>query len=550
MYIGGITRTCAQPQLTASWVASVSALKWRLLPIYKGLQPPCGGRPTDAKISRASATAKGQGTAAAADAVAKGKALGMQPGSAFYNDIEAYSQTDATCRTGVLSFLSGWTKELHRLGYVSGVYMNLNLGAKQLSDVYTSTSYARPDALWIARFDSVDSLKGWTNIADSKWAVHQRAKQFKGDHDETYGGVTLNIDTDRLDAPVATVAYTYTATSATTLNARTGPSTSYPVAKTYAPRSALKVVCQAPGSAVGTTPIWDKLADGTYVTDYYVSTPSNTTYSAPLPRCTYPYQTTATVAEHTGPGTSSSIAWHVPQRGAGVGGLPEVGLGGRHDEDMGPPRERPLCHGLLRGEPQQHDLQQTGSPLLSEGPSGSFGQLQAVVPDAHVGRTGSPTASDPCCTTAAFMPKLTLFSYSGSRRYVARVRIGSGPARRPVSWSTSGTLHRIALTAYARCTVPISRRRISSSACGSAQPSRMMFARKRSIGTGAAPRAVIRAFRPSSEAWEATSTACASAKPTLPGVSPHPSRSKSEGTRTSRDFAPSTCENHSAAASP
>lgn len=329
VYIGGITRTCAQPQLTASWVASVSALKWRLLPIYKGLQPPCGGRPTDAKISRAAATAKGQGTAAAADAVAKGKALGMQPGSAFYNDIEAYSQTDATCRTGVLSFLSGWTKELHRLGYVSGVYMNLNLGAKQLSDVYTSTSYARPDALWIARFDGVDSLKGWTNIADSKWAVHQRAKQFKGDHDETYGGVTLNIDTDRLDAPVATVAYTYTATSATTLNARTGPSTSYPVAKTYAPRSALKVVCQAPGSAVGTTAIWDKLADGTYVTDYYVSTPSNTTYSAPLPRCTYPYQTTATVAEHTGPGTSSSIggtspngalAWVVCQKsGSAVG---------------------------------------------------------------------------------------------------------------------------------------------------------------------------------------------------------------------------------------
>ncbi|NUK20549.1 DUF1906 domain-containing protein [Streptomyces lunaelactis] len=314
VYIGGINRTCAQPQLTASWVTSVSALKWRLLPIYKGLQPPCGGRPTDAKISYAAATARSQGTAAAADAIAKAKSLGMQPGSAFYNDIEHYVQTDNTCRLAVLSYVSGWTKELHRLGYVSGVYMNLNLGARQLSDAYTSTSYARPDALWIARYDGTDSLKGWTNIADSKWASHQRAKQFKGSHDETYGGVTLNIDTDRLDTPVATVAYTYTVTSSTALNARTGPTTGYPVAKSYAPRSALKVVCQAPGSTVGSTPVWDKLSDGTYVTDRYVSTPSNTTYSAPLPRCTYPYQTTAPggLTVRTGPGTSYAAVGTLP----------------------------------------------------------------------------------------------------------------------------------------------------------------------------------------------------------------------------------------------
>src|SRR5690348_13874767 len=51
VYVSGVNRTCAQPQLTASWVASVTRLKWRLLPIHKGLQPPCGARPTDAKIS-------------------------------------------------------------------------------------------------------------------------------------------------------------------------------------------------------------------------------------------------------------------------------------------------------------------------------------------------------------------------------------------------------------------------------------------------------------------------------------------------------------------
>ena len=254
----------------------------------------------------------------------------------------------------MLSFVSAWTKELHRLGYVSGVYMNLNLGAKQLSDVYTSTSYARPDALWIARFDGVDSLKGWTGIADSKWAVHQRAKQFKGDHDETYGGVTLNIDTDRLDAPVATVAYTYTATSSTALNARTGPSTSYPVVEDATrPGPPSRWCARRPVPRSAPRPYGTSSPTARYVTDYYVSTPSNTGYSAPLPRCTYPYQTTASggLAEHTGPGTSYAVGGTSPNGSLAWVVCQQPGLDGRHHQDLGPPRQRPLCLGLLRGHP-------------------------------------------------------------------------------------------------------------------------------------------------------------------------------------------------------
>ncbi|SNS63284.1 glycoside hydrolase domain-containing protein [Actinacidiphila glaucinigra] len=331
VYISGVNRTCAQPQLTAAWVTSVTRLKWRLLPIHKGLQPPCGARPGDAKISTTAGSARTQGTRAAAEAVAAAKALGMRPGSALYNDIEHYTQTDAACRTGVLTYLSAWTKELHRLGYVSGVYMNLNLGAKQLADVYTSASYARPDALWIARYDGADTLKGWSGVADAKWPVHQRAKQYRGSHDETYGGVTVNIDNDRLDAPVATVALTYSVTSSTALKARSGPSTAHPVVTTHPPGSSLSVVCQTPGLKVSTTSVWDKLTDGTYVSDHYVSTPSATGYSAPLPRCVLPYQVTATggLTERSGPGTShaakgtspnGALAWVVCQKsGSKVG---------------------------------------------------------------------------------------------------------------------------------------------------------------------------------------------------------------------------------------
>jgi len=280
--------------------------------VYKGLQPPCGGKPADKKIDPAQAAS--QGKAAADDARAKATALGLRPGSAFYNDIENYTPANATCQTAVLTYLSGWTKELHRLGYVAGVYANLGSGAPALASVYTSTAYARPDALWIARYDGNPSLTGWAGIANSKWAVHQRAKQYRGGHNETYGGVTLNVDSDNVDAPVATAAYGYTVTSTTKLNARTGPSTAFPVAATYAPKSTVPVVCQAPGSKVGGTSVWDKLAAGTYVTDYYVSTPSNTGYSAPLPRCAYPYQVTAPTGlnERTGPGTGYPTTGQLP----------------------------------------------------------------------------------------------------------------------------------------------------------------------------------------------------------------------------------------------
>lgn len=308
VYISGVTRSCAQPALTRDYVAAVTALGWRLIPIHKGLQPPCGGKPTDAKISPADAV--NQGIAAANESVTAAKALGMIPGSALYNDIENYTATDTTCRTTVLKYLSGWTKRLHQLGYLSGVYANLSSGGPHLAAAYTSTSYARPDALWIARWDQSSALTGWSGISNSLWSVHQRAKQYRGDHTETYGGVTLNIDNDRFDAPVATVAYPYTITSGSPQPARTAPSTSASVAGQLQPGAALSVVCQTAGTKVSTSSVWDKLSDGTYVPDVHVSTPSDTGYSSPLPRCVYPYQTTASggLTQRTGPGASYASA--------------------------------------------------------------------------------------------------------------------------------------------------------------------------------------------------------------------------------------------------
>lgn len=34
-----------------------------------------------------------------------------------------------------------------------------------------------------------------------------------------------------------------------------------------------------------TSAVWDRLGDGTYVSDYYTDTPAVGTWSAPIPRC-------------------------------------------------------------------------------------------------------------------------------------------------------------------------------------------------------------------------------------------------------------------------
>jgi hypothetical protein len=304
VYIGGLNRTCdAQPNLTPAWVAHVSA-DWRLVPIYLGHQAPCADRRREEHFTLSDAASKG--TADAVAAVAAARALGLLPGSALYGDMENYDPADTTCRTAVLRYISSWTRELHRVGYLSGMYVNLGSGAQHLAAAYTSTAYARPDAVWIARYDHVASLTGWAGVPDSRWANHQRAKQYWAERTETYGGVTMTVDSNRWDAPVATVAYPYAAVRP--LYARSGPGTSYPVTATYPTGTTARVVCQTPGSTVRGTAVWDKLTSGGYVPDSSLSTPSTTTYSPPLPRCKYPYQVTLdSLNERLGPSVSQPV---------------------------------------------------------------------------------------------------------------------------------------------------------------------------------------------------------------------------------------------------
>jgi hypothetical protein len=194
VYIGGANRACSQPNLTPEWVAAQTAAGWHLIPTYVGLQAPTSACSSCAKLSASQATT--QGVAAAVDAVEEASAVAMGAGSPIYFDMESYSRTSfATAAT--LAFLEAWTKKLHALGYVSGVYSSSASGIADLGD-QVGSGYELPDDLWIANWN------GSTSTADSAapasaWTQHQRIHQYRGGHDESYGGVAINIDNDSVD---------------------------------------------------------------------------------------------------------------------------------------------------------------------------------------------------------------------------------------------------------------------------------------------------------------------------------------------------------------
>ncbi|HEY5942274.1 MAG TPA: glycoside hydrolase domain-containing protein [Solirubrobacterales bacterium] len=201
VYIGGINRACSQPNLTSTWVAAQTEAGWHLIPTYVGLQAPTSACSSCAKLSSSQATA--QGAAAAVDAVADASAVAMGPGSPIYYDMEAYSQT-SSATTATLAFLEAWTQELHRLGYSSGVYSSSASGIEDLAR-QIGTGYELPDAIWTANWNGQQNTADPVVPADA-WASHQRIHQYQGGHNESYGGVTINIDNNYVDGPTVGTA--------------------------------------------------------------------------------------------------------------------------------------------------------------------------------------------------------------------------------------------------------------------------------------------------------------------------------------------------------
>jgi hypothetical protein len=200
VYIGGAVRGCSQPNLTASWMNTTYSQGWRHTLIWVGPQAPC--TTFSSRISYDSATAYQQGKDEAVKAYNALIALGFTnnaSGTPVVYDMEGYSN-DATCKAAVKQFMQGWVDQLAVApAQVSGVYGSAC--NSYLSDLATM---ARPPAfVWAANWDGNPSTSILSCVSGTSWSNHQRLKQYQGDHNETYGGVTLNIDSNCANGPVA-----------------------------------------------------------------------------------------------------------------------------------------------------------------------------------------------------------------------------------------------------------------------------------------------------------------------------------------------------------
>lgn len=205
VYIGGRNRGCAQPQLTASWARTVSAAGWKLIPLYVGAQPPCQTSGNPERLT--AATAASLGASDGADAVARARALGMRAGSALYLDMEAYDTSDSSCVAAVLTYIQAWDRAAHARGYWAGFYGFTSSSAAAVAKAKGSMPDL-PDALWYAKYDgNADTTTAFTSLpfASNLWTGHRRGHQYLVNRKETYGGVSLTVDRDAWDAPVAVV---------------------------------------------------------------------------------------------------------------------------------------------------------------------------------------------------------------------------------------------------------------------------------------------------------------------------------------------------------
>ncbi len=206
IYFSGRNRACPAQPLSTTWTDQVTAQGWGLIPTVVGYQSPCTASATTVKFSYDTATAETQGRGEADIAATDAAAIGLTTGSILYYDMERYdppSPDTLGCRSSTVAFLKGWTERIRELGYKSGVYGSPK---NAIEDWQLMAPASKMDAVWMARWDNVTSV--WTYVSfptfpANEWANHQRIKQWQAPHNETWGGVTFNIDGNVSDGPVA-----------------------------------------------------------------------------------------------------------------------------------------------------------------------------------------------------------------------------------------------------------------------------------------------------------------------------------------------------------
>ena len=202
LYIGGSEKAnCGGATLSSSWITTVTNQGWDLVFIWVGPQMPstCSGRSWAYTISLNTSTAYSQGQNEAAAAYNKLVNLSVNVNNApVVYDLEGYNG-GSSCRAAAQSFMKGWADQLALApAQKSGTYGS---ACSSYIDDFASDGNP-PDFVWPADWDGNPSTSSVSCVSSSHWIYNQRHKQYRGGHNETYGGVTINMDSDCANGPV------------------------------------------------------------------------------------------------------------------------------------------------------------------------------------------------------------------------------------------------------------------------------------------------------------------------------------------------------------
>jgi hypothetical protein len=205
LYIGGASRACPNAPLSAGYLQTLRAQGWVFIPTWVGPQAPCTSYSTRMSADPAIAYQQGrtEGDAAIAKAIQLELANEDGSGTVIYYDLEYFSTANAACVLATQAFITGWTERIKAAGSQAGAYSTGCVLNAQAGNV------PPPDAVWVAnwllppQYRPDASVWNLYCLSDTLWTNHQRLRQYAGGHDEAWGGVTLNIDSNVLDGPVA-----------------------------------------------------------------------------------------------------------------------------------------------------------------------------------------------------------------------------------------------------------------------------------------------------------------------------------------------------------
>ena len=192
---------CPQANLSAQYLNDVNQQGWHLGFFWVGRQAPCSGYANQFSSDPGTAYQQRRDEAVGAynDLVGVLGVANCANQTPVTYDLEGFDGSMCDALAAAQSFVHGWVDQLHvPTPQLAGIYGST---CASYLDYYRPDPY--PDFIWGASFDGNPSISAMPCVTPGNWGSSQRIKQIVGTHNETWNGVTLSIDTDCANGPMA-----------------------------------------------------------------------------------------------------------------------------------------------------------------------------------------------------------------------------------------------------------------------------------------------------------------------------------------------------------